>query len=84
MLHSLGQQQKQDRCILREDKPECFLELATTNDGAYVTLNSNAKTASEVCTQQLHTGLTTMSSKGMLSSGQTLVTYVPLQWAVCT
>lgn len=48
MLHCLGQQQTDDQCILQEDQPECFLELATTNDGAYVTINSNAKTASEV------------------------------------
>ena len=48
MLHHLGQQQAADQCTLQEDQPECFLELATTNDGAYVTINSNAKTASEV------------------------------------
>ena len=48
MLHCLGQPQATDRCILQEDQPECFLELAATNDGAYITVNSNAKTASEV------------------------------------
>lgn len=48
MLHRLGQQQAADRCILQEDQPDCFLELATTSDGAYITINSNAKTASEV------------------------------------
>lgn len=48
MLHRLGQQQAADQCILQEDQPACFLELAATNDGAYITINSNAKTASEV------------------------------------
>lgn len=48
MLHRLGQQQAADQCILQEDQPECFLELASTNDGAYITINSNAKSASEV------------------------------------
>lgn len=48
MLHRLGQQQASDQCILQEDHPECFIELATTSDGAYITINSNAKTASEV------------------------------------
>ena len=48
MLHHLGQQQAADHCILQEDQPECFLELAATNDGAYITINSNAKTASQV------------------------------------
>lgn len=48
MLHRLGQRQAADQCVLQEDNPECFLELATTSDGAYITINSNAKTASEV------------------------------------
>ena len=56
MLHRLGQQQATDHCILQEDQPECFLELAATNDGAYITINSNAKTASEV--EQLQTPFT--------------------------
>ena len=48
MLHSLGHQQADDKCILQEDDHGCFLELAATSDGQYVTINSNAKTASEV------------------------------------
>ena len=56
MLHRLGQQQATDHCILQEDQPECFLELTATNDGAYIIINSNAKTASEV--EQLQTPFT--------------------------
>ena len=59
MLHCLGQQQAADQCILQEDQPECFLEVAATNDGAYITINSNAKTASEVA--QLPTPFTDSS-----------------------
>ena len=48
MLHVLGQSQQQDQCLLIEDKEDCFLELTKTLDGAYVTINSNSKTSSEV------------------------------------
>ena len=48
MLHRLGQQQATDQCILQETQSECFLELTATSDGSYITINSNAKTASEV------------------------------------
>ncbi len=47
MKHRLGEQQEEDVCLLQEDNEDCFLALAMT-DGAYVTINSNSKTASEV------------------------------------
>lgn len=37
-----------DACLLLEADPERFLELGRTKDGAYVTINSNSKTSSEV------------------------------------
>lgn len=48
MLHYLGQPQQQDQCLLHEAKQDCFLELAMTLSGSYVTVNSNTKTSSEV------------------------------------
>lgn len=48
MRHTLGTPQETDACILQEDKEDCFLELATTSDNAFITINSNSKTASEV------------------------------------
>ena len=47
MKHRLGEHQNKDTCLLQEDKEDCFLALAMT-DGAYVTINSNSKTTSEV------------------------------------
>ncbi len=47
MKHRLGEQQEKDVCLLQEDNKDCFLALAMT-DGAYVTINSSSKTASEV------------------------------------
>ncbi|KAL0053370.1 hypothetical protein WJX82_004848 [Trebouxia sp. C0006] len=47
MKHRLGEQQEKDVCLLQEDNEDCFLALAMT-DGAYVTINSSSKTASEV------------------------------------
>ncbi len=47
MKHKVGEQQEQDVCLLQENNEDCFLALAMT-DGAYVTINSNSKTASEV------------------------------------
>ena len=37
-----------DTCLLEEADVERFLELGRTKDGAYVTVNSNSKTSSEV------------------------------------
>ena len=37
-----------DTCMLLESDPERFLELGRSKDGAYVTVNSNSKTSSEV------------------------------------
>ena len=37
-----------DVCLLEEPDPRRFLELTRTKDGAYVTVNSNSKTDSEV------------------------------------
>ena len=37
-----------DTCLLLESDPSRFLELGRTKDGAYVTVNSNSKTSSEV------------------------------------
>ena len=48
MLHMLGGAQQHDQCLLTEDREDCFLELAMTLDGAYVTINSNSKSSSEV------------------------------------
>lgn len=48
MVHQLGAHLEDDVCVLQEDSQECFLELATTLDGAFVTINSNSKTSSEV------------------------------------
>jgi len=45
--HRLGEQQEKDVCLLEEDNEDCFLALAMT-DSAYVTINSNSKTASQV------------------------------------
>lgn len=47
MKHRLGEPQEKDVCVLQEDNEDCFLALAMT-DSAYVTINSNSKTASEV------------------------------------
>lgn len=48
MLHMLGEAQQHDLCLLTEDREDSFLELAMTSDGAYVTINSNSKSSSEV------------------------------------
>ena len=48
MLHWLGQPQEKDECLLHEQHEDCFLELAMTLDGKYVTINSSTKTSSEV------------------------------------
>ena len=38
--------------MLEEPDPQRFLELSRTKDGAYVAINSNSKTDSEVCPQR--------------------------------
>lgn len=54
MRHTLGMPQETDACIVQEDKEDCFLELATTTDNAFITINSNSKTASEVSRATKH------------------------------
>ena len=53
MVHHIGTKQEEDVCLLQEDDKRCCLELATTLDGTYVTINSNSKTSSEVGAQKL-------------------------------
>lgn len=37
-----------DEVLLQEADPSCFLHLGRTKDGAFLTINSNSKTSSEV------------------------------------
>ena len=48
MLRHLGTEEA-DVCLLAEPDQQRFLELSRTKDGAYVAINSNSKTDSEVC-----------------------------------
>lgn len=52
-----------DVCLLEEADPQRFLELSRTKDGAYVAINSNSKTDSEVRMPIIYAGMQTEVAK---------------------